>query len=55
VRVAGNTSQYGDVVVSRMTELVVASGDGAERVVRLFGSMVQQDGRYKVFSYVVDD
>lgn len=56
VRFAGQTSRYGDVVVSRDTELVVVSGaDSAGRVVRLFGSMVEQAGRYKVFSFVVDD
>jgi hypothetical protein len=55
VRFAGETSRYGDVTVSREAELLVAGLDGTERVIRLFGSMVEQDGGYKVFSYVVDD
>jgi len=55
VRFAGEMSRYGDVVVYRRTELVVAADAGAERVIRLFGSTIEQDGRYKVFSYVVGD
>jgi len=41
--------------VRRRTQLVVGSSDGRESVVQLFGSMIEQNGRYKVFSYVVDD
>ena len=55
VRFAGPASRYGDVVVRRSTELVLAAPDGTEWVVRLFGSTIEQDGRYKVFSYVVGD
>lgn len=55
VRFAGESSTYGDVRVHRDTELVVGDPDGGERVVRLFGSLIEQDGRWKVFSYVADD
>jgi hypothetical protein len=55
VEFAGETSVYGDVVVHRSTQLVVNRPDGRERVVRLFGSTIEQNGRYKVFSYVVND
>jgi hypothetical protein len=55
VQFGGETSDYGDVVVRRKTQLVVRSSDGRESVVQLFGSMIEQNGRYKVFSYVVDD
>ena len=55
VRFAGETSRYGDVTVSRETELVVSGADGTERAIRLFGSMVEQDGHYKIFSFVVDE
>ena len=55
VRFAGERSQYRDVVVRRRTEIVLAGSDDSEHVVRLFGSTIEQDGRYKVFSYVVDD
>jgi hypothetical protein len=41
--------------VSRKTELVVADASGAERRIRVFGSVLHgEDGRVKVFSYVVD-
>lgn len=55
VRFAGETSTYGDVRVHRDAELVVRDADGTERVVRLFGSLIEQDGAWKVFSWVADD
>lgn len=55
VRFAGETSTYGDVRVHRDAELVVGAPDGSERVVRLFGSLIEQNGAWKVFSYVADD
>lgn len=55
VRFAGESSRYGDVTVTRDTEVVVRGSDGTERVVRLFGSMVEHDGRFKIFSFVVQD
>lgn len=55
VTFAGTTTTYGDVVVHRDTVLVVASAGGGERMVRLFGSLVEQQGAWKVFSYVVND
>jgi len=55
VRFAGETSDYGDVRVHRDAELVVAGPDGSDRVVRVFGSLVEQNGAWKVFSYVADD
>jgi hypothetical protein len=54
VEFAGETSTYGDVAVHRDTELVVAAGEGEARI-RLLGSMIEQNGAWKVFSYVVDD
>jgi hypothetical protein len=41
--------------VHRDAELVVAGRDGDERIVRVFGALVEQEGRWKVFSYVADD
>jgi hypothetical protein len=55
VRFAGETSTYGEVTVRRDTTLVVSGPDGTERLVRLFGSTIEHDGAWKVFSYVVDD
>jgi hypothetical protein len=54
VESAGRTSEYGVVVVRRDTTLLVAGTDGRQRVVRLFGSLIEQDGAWKVFSYIVD-
>jgi hypothetical protein len=54
VRFGGPMSVYGELVVHRDTELVVLGSTGDEKVIRLFGSMVEQGGRWKVFSYVVD-
>ena len=55
VEFAGETSVYGDVTVHRETELVIGAANTDERRIRLLGSMIEQDGTWKVFSYVVDD
>ncbi|MGE0594672.1 MAG: hypothetical protein AB7G23_02545 [Vicinamibacterales bacterium] len=55
VEFAGATSDYGDgVKVYRDTRLVVRDAAGAVRTLELYGSTIEQDGRWKVFSYVVD-
>lgn len=46
---------YSDVTVHRNTQLVVRTPDGAEKMVRMFGSAIEKNGGWKVFSYVVDD
>jgi hypothetical protein len=53
VRFSGET-RYAGYTVHRDTALVVQGPDGPEQL-RLCGSMIEQDGRWKVFSYVVDD
>lgn len=55
VETTGATSAYGGVAVHRDATIIVAGADGEERIVRLFGSMVKRNGRWKVFSYVVND
>jgi hypothetical protein len=40
--------------VHRESVVLARFPDGSERRVRVFGSVLEQDGRYKVFSYVVD-
>jgi len=47
-------SQYPSYVVHRQCRLVVRNAEGLEEEVRLFGSVFEQDGRFKVFSYNVD-
>jgi hypothetical protein len=54
VESSGATSVYGLVTVRRGTDVVVRDPTGHERRVRLFGSMIEQDGGWKVFSYVAE-
>jgi hypothetical protein len=42
-------------LVHRDWVMRVAAEDGQAMDVRLFGSMLEKDGRWKVFSYPVDD
>ena len=51
----GETTQYKTFVVMRDSEIVATDDTGRELVVRLFGSTMVKDGRYKVFSFVVDE
>ncbi len=50
----GETTDYGGFLVHRETALTVRRGGGEPEVVRLFGSMIEQDGRFKIFSFVTD-
>lgn len=52
---AGDTTEYRSFAVSRASEIVAADGAGRELVLRLYGSVLQKGGRYKLFSYVVDE
>ena len=54
-RFLGETTQYDSYRVHRETELTVRGSDGREQRLRLFGSMIEKIGGYKVFSYVIDD
>ncbi len=51
---AGETTDYGPFRVHRETVLTVRQEDGSPAVVRLFGSMIEQKGGFKVFSFVID-
>lgn len=53
VRFSGET-RYPGYTVHRDGVLVVKGPGGTEEL-RLCGSMIEQDGRWKVFSYAVDD
>ena len=50
----GERSQHGDVQVLRDSALTVRTPAGTTEELELFGSMIVQDGRCKVFSYVTD-
>lgn len=56
-RLAGVTfdgeAQYGDVTIHRAPALDVDAAEGSSRI-RLFGSMAERDGRWKLYSFVVD-
>lgn len=51
----GEATPYDGYVVHRDSVFVVRTADGATEDVRLCGSMIEQAGRWKVFSYVVND
>ena len=51
----GDTTAYGSYRVRRESELTVKDSTGTPRQIRVFGSMLEKSGRYKVFSYVIDD
>ncbi len=51
---AGETTDYGPFRVHRQTTLTVRRPGGQQAVVQLFGSMIEQDGRFKIFSFVTD-
>ena len=55
IRFLGETTQYKSYRVHRESELTVKDADGIERQMRVFGSVIEKGGRYKVFSYVIDD
>jgi len=50
----GETTDYGDFLVHRDSRLVVRSPDGVERAVRLFGAILERDGAFKIYSFIVD-
>lgn len=54
IATAGASSAYGTVRVDRESTMTVRTASGEVEEVRLFGSMVRQGTRYKVFSYVTD-
>ncbi len=51
----GEVTPYSGYTVHRDAVFVVRRADGAHEDVRLCGSMVEQAGRWKVFSYVTGD
>ena len=55
VRSFGETTRYPSYTVYRETVLQVRDEAGTPADLRLFGSTIEKDGTWKVFSYVVDD
>ena len=50
----GETTDYGPFRVHRDTVLTVRTPDGDRGTLRIFGSMLEQQGRYQIFSFVTD-
>lgn len=53
-RYTGETTTYQSFAVMRESEVVATDEEGRELVLQLFGSAMVKDGRYKLFSFVVD-
>lgn len=51
----GDVTAYRGYVVHRDSIFAVTTAEGATKEVRLCGSMIEQAGRWKVFSFVLDD
>src|SRR5688572_29071865 len=54
-RFTGETTQYQSFAVMRESEIIASDETGRVLVLRLYGSALVKDGRYKLFSYVVDE
>jgi hypothetical protein len=54
VRFLGGTARYKTYLIHRETALTVKDATGTELQLRLFGSTLEKDGQFKVFSFVVD-
>ena len=54
VRFKGATSQYRHYLVHRDAELLVRTAGGTYETLRLFGSVLEQNNRFRVFSYITD-
>jgi hypothetical protein len=50
----GETTQHRTFLVRRDPAVVVRGTDAQEQTLRLFGSIVEHDGGFKIFSYNVD-
>jgi hypothetical protein len=51
----GGSTDYRSYRVHRDSEVTVTDREGRKQDLRLFGSVLEKEGRFKVFSYVVDD
>jgi hypothetical protein len=54
-RFTGDTTQYGSFSVMRESEIIATDESGRDVILRLYGSAMVKDRRYKMFSYVVDN
>ena len=54
VEFAGGVTHYEGFSVHRKARLIIRTPDGTQSSLRLFGSVLELDGRFKIFSYVTD-
>jgi hypothetical protein len=54
-RFTGETTPYQTFSVRRESEIIATDDAGRDLVLRLYGSAMVKDGRFKLFSFVVDD
>jgi hypothetical protein len=54
VTFAGETTDYGAYRVHRQSVVTLRDTAGRVETTRVFGSLIEQGGRYRVFSYVVE-
>jgi len=54
LRFAKGTDSYHGYKVHKETHLIVKDERGEKRELRLFGSMLELDGQFKLFSFVID-
>lgn len=54
-RFTGDTTEYASFRVMRDSEIIARDESGRDLILRLYGSAMVKDGRFKMFSYVVDD
>lgn len=54
VRVTGRSTPYDTFTVHRDVALDVGDEAGVRRQIRVFGSLLEREGRWKIFSFVTD-
>jgi hypothetical protein len=54
VEFADGVTHYDGFSVHRKARLIIRTPDGTQSSLRLFGSVLEMDGRFKIFSYVTD-
>ena len=54
VRMTGRSTPYDTFTVHRDVALDVTDEAGVPREIRVFGSLLERDGRWKIFSFVTD-
>jgi hypothetical protein len=54
VRFSGAPVDYGPFRIYPKTTLLVTGDEGRTDAIRVFGSMIEADGRWKIYSFVVD-